>query len=443
MPLENLTPATRIEAYLAKIAGEDIITPEVKTRIEYYLNEIAQNGGGGGAGLPAVTEADNGKILGVVGGEWDKMDKGWNVTNIYNTFVEEQTVAVTSDGSYNGGVILNPSENELVEGQTYTVVIDGVEYTLKCQSMEGSPYLGEANGYTPDLTNYPFFIYPTGSDTLTFFTTLDVGNHTVAIVQPGKEVTTTDDFDAVRGYSCSKNTTEIIDDHATVQSGSWEDIQHINPLEEGKTYTVVINNQTYQRQLTGPTEEAMVLAQYPDNLYNGWMIGAPQDGVSSYFFTAPQDGSFDIHVYEETIITETSADFDSAVQSVKGVNVPLMVHGTYVDDNPYFEGDGFEYTYEQLAEIVDSGRPVYLRTDRDFIRAVVSAFDLHIQGFDTLDNVALIIHEEELGQKVLKARFTIIGTNTSTSGSEMCVMEMYQYAGDPSADINIVWPSGE
>lgn len=69
MGLENLEPITRIEHYLAKIAGEDVVTPEVKTRLEaylakiagadiivpeaktrleYFLNEIAENGEGGG-----------------------------------------------------------------------------------------------------------------------------------------------------------------------------------------------------------------------------------------------------------------------------------------------------------------------------------------------------------------------------------------------------------
>jgi hypothetical protein len=48
--VENLEPKTRLEHYLAKIAGEDVITPEVKTRLEYYLNEIAENGGGGNPG---------------------------------------------------------------------------------------------------------------------------------------------------------------------------------------------------------------------------------------------------------------------------------------------------------------------------------------------------------------------------------------------------------
>lgn len=434
MPLENLTPATRIEAYLAKIAGEDIITPEVKTRLEYYLNEIAQNGGGGGAGLPSVTEADDGKVLGVVGGEWDKMDKGWNVTNIYNTFVEEQTVAVTSDGSHSGGAILNPSANELVEGQTYTVVLDGVEYVVECQNMEGVLYLGELNGGAPDLTNYPFIIFqmqPVQPDEpLELFTTLDVGNHTVEIKQIEHEISTTLDFDEARGYSSSKNTTEIIDDQATVQSGSWENIQHINPLEEGKTYTVVINNQTYQRQLTGPMEEAMVLAQYPDDLSNGWIIGAPQDGVSSYFFTAPQDGNFDIHVYEEAIITHTTPEFDLAVQSVKGVNAPLMVYGGFVDDYPVFmNDDNHEYTYQQLADIIDSGRVVYLRVENGFVDQLAAGYE--IDAGEPFNNVVPIIHENN----AVRVRFAFYAT--IADNLVICVIDMSQPTNEPHATIII------
>lgn len=63
MALENVTPKTRLEKYLAKIAGEtveelpnpktrlekylariagaDIVVPEPKTRLEYYLNILA------------------------------------------------------------------------------------------------------------------------------------------------------------------------------------------------------------------------------------------------------------------------------------------------------------------------------------------------------------------------------------------------------------------
>lgn len=44
------------------------------TRQEQYLDAIAKAGGGGSA-LPSVTSADNGKVLGVVDGEWAKDDK--------------------------------------------------------------------------------------------------------------------------------------------------------------------------------------------------------------------------------------------------------------------------------------------------------------------------------------------------------------------------------
>lgn len=50
--MENLEPKTRLEQFLSAIAGNDIELPEVKTRLEYWLKEIAENGGesGGGGG---------------------------------------------------------------------------------------------------------------------------------------------------------------------------------------------------------------------------------------------------------------------------------------------------------------------------------------------------------------------------------------------------------
>ena len=66
-------PITRKETYLAAAAGESVSTPEPITREEQYLAAIAE--GGGGSDLPSVTAADNGKVLGVVDGAWDKTDK--------------------------------------------------------------------------------------------------------------------------------------------------------------------------------------------------------------------------------------------------------------------------------------------------------------------------------------------------------------------------------
>lgn len=47
---ENLpAPESRVESYLAKAAGEDVTIPEEPlSRLEQYLEAIAEGGGGGG-----------------------------------------------------------------------------------------------------------------------------------------------------------------------------------------------------------------------------------------------------------------------------------------------------------------------------------------------------------------------------------------------------------
>ena len=62
MALENLEPVTRLEAILD---GADI---DPVTRLEYFLKQAATSG----FELPAVTDADDGDVLTVVDGEWDK-----------------------------------------------------------------------------------------------------------------------------------------------------------------------------------------------------------------------------------------------------------------------------------------------------------------------------------------------------------------------------------
>lgn len=52
MPI--LEPITRIEQFLAKIAGANITTPEPVTRIEWFLDKWANGGGGGGDASPIV-----------------------------------------------------------------------------------------------------------------------------------------------------------------------------------------------------------------------------------------------------------------------------------------------------------------------------------------------------------------------------------------------------
>lgn len=44
--MPTLEPITRIEQYLAKIAGANVTTPEPVTRIEQFLDDWANGGGG-------------------------------------------------------------------------------------------------------------------------------------------------------------------------------------------------------------------------------------------------------------------------------------------------------------------------------------------------------------------------------------------------------------
>lgn len=58
-----------LPAITAQDAGKVVKVNAAGTGLEY-----GEAGGGGGSGLPAVTSSDNGKVLGVVNGEWAKTD---------------------------------------------------------------------------------------------------------------------------------------------------------------------------------------------------------------------------------------------------------------------------------------------------------------------------------------------------------------------------------
>ena len=95
-------PKTRIEHYLNKLAKGDTTTlPEPVTRVECYLDEIANSGGGGGGSdLPVVTSDDNGKVLKVINGAWDKGNESGGASVYLVTFtVEDETITANHNGS--------------------------------------------------------------------------------------------------------------------------------------------------------------------------------------------------------------------------------------------------------------------------------------------------------------------------------------------------------
>ena len=70
---------------------------EIDTGDNYQFNEDAMTwikqptsgGGGGGSDLPDVTAADNGKVLGVVNGNWNKMDNPGKEQFVVNLTIDD------------------------------------------------------------------------------------------------------------------------------------------------------------------------------------------------------------------------------------------------------------------------------------------------------------------------------------------------------------------
>lgn len=80
-----MNPKNGYEARLAKMAGDENVTiPKPTNAYMKYMDDIEDSGGGGSA-LPAVTAADNGKVLTVIEGAWDKA-AGGNMFIVHATY---------------------------------------------------------------------------------------------------------------------------------------------------------------------------------------------------------------------------------------------------------------------------------------------------------------------------------------------------------------------
>ena len=131
----ELEPITRQEKI---IAGQDL-TPI--TRMEKFLKNF---GGSGGGSVPKPLT-------------YDYMPEGYPSKSIVNvTLMEEQEVTFTnsdSDGIY---YAIAPVKIDVSEGQTYTVVWDGVEYSCVCHTMGPCEYIGNPEALDSESTGEPF-----------------------------------------------------------------------------------------------------------------------------------------------------------------------------------------------------------------------------------------------------------------------------------------------
>ena len=107
-----MKPLTRKEFFMAKAAGQTVPDLEPITREEYFLNQIAESGGG--SGLPTIEEGDEGKVLTVDEGAavWAEGGGGSSDPYIgYDWVIKHDSIDYTT----------SPSEYHVVKGDFNTL----------------------------------------------------------------------------------------------------------------------------------------------------------------------------------------------------------------------------------------------------------------------------------------------------------------------------------
>lgn len=122
---------------------------------------VKSSGGSGGSGssdLPSVTSADNGDILTVVNGAWDKGEAPYVVSEDADIVIPEQTVTTVDDYGWMWADISADFES-VSDKDTVIVIYNDTNYTVTALEGDGAILLGELDeqGY-PIFENYPFYI---------------------------------------------------------------------------------------------------------------------------------------------------------------------------------------------------------------------------------------------------------------------------------------------
>lgn len=112
--MSDLTPKTRREAFLNGLSDSEQTLPEPVTREEMFLKKaIEAGGGGGGSSLPEVTSEDNGKVLTVVDGEWDKGENPKELPEVTSAD-EGKVLTVNSEGEWDKGEAESGSDTFII-----------------------------------------------------------------------------------------------------------------------------------------------------------------------------------------------------------------------------------------------------------------------------------------------------------------------------------------
>lgn len=121
--MSELTPITRKETFLAKVGGQNVVTPTPITREETFLQAIIDNGSGGGGGT-------GGGIL-VVHDNDGTLDKTWK--EISDAFDAGMLVHAYRNGD---GLLFKEIITVLVTNNTdiFGVSISGYQYSTNTEN---------------------------------------------------------------------------------------------------------------------------------------------------------------------------------------------------------------------------------------------------------------------------------------------------------------------
>lgn len=285
-----------------------------KTPVEkHFINGIWRPIGGGGSNNP-----------------------GYNVTKQTVTLFNDTIEMIEVQGIY-GVEVSNPDFN-LVAGETYTVVFDGVSYDIEATEIpnEGGVVLGEFDQSGLSFDAYPFIIIeqtsPETVEVILKFGTPTEGPHTFVIKHEEETVTPTPEFkdavDSVTGYSIDKEYETLYD--GTIETAGSEGyisgiITPTITFVEGDTYRVTFNgdeyickclNDDWTSYVGAPytVEDTYDWSTYPFNVetYN------PDDGQYETALVANQEGSYTLKIEHLTVSTKTTPEFVSMIQGIAG-----------------------------------------------------------------------------------------------------------------------------
>lgn len=135
-----MDPITRKEMFLAKAGGQSVKTPEPITREEMFLQRIAENGGSGGGGGSASIDvtAEVGQTIVVEEVDANGKPTKWKAAD-YQPRTHWEGEAEMFSGTFDAETLQSgvAAGFELIDGKTYKVMWNGVEYICPVRYIPG------------------------------------------------------------------------------------------------------------------------------------------------------------------------------------------------------------------------------------------------------------------------------------------------------------------